>query len=59
MILIVSATELDAGLMSLRVNRKDEMNSTKNPSDFTVVELKERLKNFGLSTSCSKNDLIN
>lgn len=56
--MILSVTELDAGLMSLRVNRKDEMNSLKNPCNFTVVELKVRLKKFGLSTCGSKNDLI-
>lgn len=57
--MILNVTELDAGLMSLRVNRKDEMNSLKNPSDFTVVELKERLKIFGLSTCSDRhNDLI-
>lgn len=39
--------------------RKSEMSPTRNPSEFTVQQLKEKLKTFGLSTAGSKSDLIN
>lgn len=35
------------------------MSPTKSPADFTVLELKEKLKTLGLSSSGSKNELIN
>ncbi|KAL6261893.1 hypothetical protein P5V15_006976 [Pogonomyrmex californicus] len=39
--------------------RKGEMNPTRNPSKFTMQELKEKFKTFRLNTAESKNDLIN
>jgi len=36
-----------------------EMSPTKNPSEFTVQELKEKLRAFGLNATGSKSDLIN
>lgn len=56
--MILGVVELEAGLTFLRVDGKDKMSPVKNPSDFTVAELKERLKNLGLSVAGSKNDLI-
>lgn len=38
--------------------REDRMSPTKNPSEFTVVELKEKLKTLGLSAAGSKNAFI-
>lgn len=49
--------ESDASLTFLRID--EEMSTARNPSDFTVAALKEKLKTRGLSVVGSKNELIN